>query len=64
MRRTCLTRQRLTALSLFAATLLTYPLLGLAQGSLAGWPVVVVYLFGVWAGVIVLAALIAESRGR
>ena len=58
------TRQRLTALSLFAATLLTYPLLGLAQGSLAGWPVVVVYLFGVWAGVIVLAALIAESRGR
>ena len=41
MRRTSLTRQRLTALSLFAATLLTYPLLGLAQGSLAGWPVVV-----------------------
>ena len=64
MRRTSLTRQRLTALSLFAATLLTYPLLGLAQGSLAGWPVVVVYLFGVWVGVIVLAALIAESRGR
>ncbi|MFV0372247.1 MAG: hypothetical protein ACK5JI_11520 [Azonexus sp.] len=64
MRRSSPTRQRLTALGLFSAVLLTYPLLGLAQGSLAGWPAVVLYLFGVWAGVIALAALIAEHRGR
>lgn len=64
MRRSSPTRQRLTALGLCAAVLLTYPLLGLAQGQWAGWPAVVLYLFGVWALVIALAAMIAESRGR
>lgn len=64
MQRSSPTRQRLTALGLLAAVLLTYPLLGLATGEAGGWPVIVLYLFGVWGGVIAVAALLAERRGR
>jgi hypothetical protein len=42
--------------------LLTYPLLGLPQGSLAGIPAIFLYLFGVWAGLLAVAAWVAERR--
>jgi len=58
------TRQRLTALCLFGIPLLTYPILGLPGGTLADIPVVVLYLFGVWGGLILLAARVAERRSK
>ena len=64
MKRASPTRQRLAALGLFGIPLLTYPLLSLPDGSLAGIPVTYLYLFGVWAGLIVLAAGATEGRGK
>lgn len=64
MKRASPTRQRLAALGLFGIPLLTYPLLSLPEGSLAGIPASYVYLFGVWAGLIGLAAWVAESRSK
>jgi len=58
------TRQRLAALGLFGLVLLNFPLLGLPEGVFGGWPSTWLYLFGVWAGMIGLAAWIAERRGR
>lgn len=55
-------RQRLAAIGLCGIPLLTYPLLGLPQGSLGGIPAIFFYLFGVWASLIVLAAWVAEWR--
>lgn len=63
MKRASPTRQRLSALGLIGVPLLTYPLIGLPEGSLAGIPAVCLYLFGVWAGLILIAALVAESKG-
>ena len=54
--------QRLTALGLLGLPLLTYPLLGLPNGLMAGIPSIYLYLFGVWAGLILLAAVAAESK--
>lgn len=56
------TRQRLAAIGLCGIPLLTYPLLGLPQGSLAGIPTIFLYLFGVWAGLLAVAAWVAERR--
>lgn len=56
-------RQRLAALSLLGVLLLTYPLLSLPSGNLADIPATYLYLFGVWAGLIALAAWVAERRG-
>ena len=53
-------RQRLAALGLLGVPLLTYPLLGLPGGSLGGIPAGYLYLFGVWVGLIALAAWVAE----
>ncbi len=58
------TRQRLTALSLIGAPLLTYPMLNLPSGDLAGIPAQFFYLFGIWAGLIALAAWVAEHKGK
>jgi hypothetical protein len=44
--------------------LLTYPLIALPDGNLAGLPASYLYLFGVWAGLIALAALVAERQGK
>ena len=57
-------RQRLAALGLFGVPLLTYPLLSLPDGSLAGIPATYLYLFGVWGGLIALAAGATEGRGK
>jgi hypothetical protein len=56
-------RQRLAALSLLGVPLLTYPLLSLPSGTWGGIPATYLYLFGVWAGLIALAAWVAERRG-
>jgi hypothetical protein len=63
MKRSNPMRQRLAALSLFGIPLLTYPLLGLPAGDWGGVPAAYLYLFGVWAGLIALAAIVAERRG-
>lgn len=57
-------RQRLAALALLGVPLLTYPLLSLPDGNLAGIPATYLYLFGVWAGLIGLAAWVAERQGK
>lgn len=64
MKRGSPTRQRLTALGLLGIPLLSYPLVGLPGGTLADLPAIFLYLFGVWGGLIVLAALVAERRGK
>jgi len=56
-------RQRLAALGLLGVPLLTYPLLSLPQGDIAGIPAPYLYLFGMWTLLIVLAAVVAERRG-
>ena len=56
-------RQRLSALGLLGVPLLTYPLVSLPTGEIAGIPMPYLYLFGVWLLLILLAATIAERRG-
>lgn len=62
MKRVSPTRQRLAALGLLGVPLLTYPLLALPEGWLGGLPAAYLYLFGIWAGLILMAALVAERR--
>ncbi len=57
-------RQRLAALALLGIPLLTYPLLSLPTGDIAGMPAPYLYLFGVWTLLVVLAATVAERRGK
>ncbi|MBP5997832.1 MAG: hypothetical protein KA535_07775 [Azonexus sp.] len=57
-------RQRLAALGLLGIPLLTYPLLSLPTGEIAGIPASYLYLFGVWTLLIALAAMVAERRGK
>jgi len=57
-------RQRLAALGLLSVPMLTYPLLSLPQGEIAGIPAPYLYLFGMWTLLIVLAAVVAERRGK
>lgn len=56
------TRQRLVALSLLGIPLLTFPLVGVPSGYFLGLPAIYLYLFGVWAGLIGSALLIAEGK--
>ncbi len=57
--------KRLIAVFLFGLVLLNFPLLAVAEAGqvLFGLPPLFAYLYGVWAGLIVLLALIVE-RGR
>ena len=57
--------KRLFAVFLLGLVLLNFPLLAVAEAGeeLFGLPPLFAYLFGVWAGLIVLLALIVE-RGR
>lgn len=64
MKRSSPTRQRLAALGLLGLLLFSYPLVGLPFGGIAGLPAGVLYLFGVWLGLIALAAAVAEGRGK
>ena len=57
-------RQRLAALGLLGVPLLTYPLISLPKGEIAGIPAPYLYLFGVWMLLILLAAVVAERRGK
>jgi hypothetical protein len=63
MRRPSPTRQRLLALAVFGGLALSYPMLGLPSGELFGLPATWLYLFGVWGGLIGLAALLTKREG-
>ncbi len=62
MRQTNMLRLRLVGLGLLGLALLTFPLLSLPGGTIAGIPGAFLYLFGVWAALIALAAVLAERR--
>ncbi len=64
MRQANRARQRLVALGLLGIPLFSYPLLRLPQGEWLGMPAIFIYLFGVWAGLIAIAAWLAERPGR
>ena len=64
MRRASLTRQRLTFLGILGVVVLGFPVVGLPSGSWAGLPASYVYIFGVWAGLIGLAAWVGEGRDK
>ena len=64
MRRNTSLRQRLAAIGLLGVPLLTFPMLSLPNGEVAGIPASYLYLFGVWTLLIGLAAVVAERRGR
>lgn len=57
--------QRLVALFVVGCLLFSYPVMSLfnVAATWAGIPVLYAYLFGAWAGLIVLMMLIAERRG-
>lgn len=57
-------RQRLTALGLLGIPLLTYPILSLPSGYWGGLPAPYLYLFGVWGGLIALAAWVTERKDK
>ena len=57
-------RQRLAALGLLGLPLLMFPLVALPEGDSGGIPKLFLYLFGVWAVLIALAAWVAERGGR
>jgi hypothetical protein len=56
--------KRLIAVFLLGLVALNFPLLAVAEAgdTLFGLPPLFAYLFGVWAGLILLLALITESR--
>lgn len=56
--------KRLIAVFLFGLALLNFPLLAVAEAGefYIGLPPLVLYLFGVWIGLIVLLAVIVEGR--
>ena len=63
MKRSGITGQRLAAIFLLGAVLLNYPVLSLFArpgGGILGIPVLYAYLFGAWALLIGLMALVAE----
>ncbi len=64
MKRLSPVRQRLGALALFGVPLLSFPVLGLPHGEVAGIPAIFLYLFGVWGVLILLAARVAERQGK
>ena len=57
--------QRLVALFLLGCLLFNYPLLNLFSysGEVFGIPLLYVYIFGVWALLIGVMALVVEMRG-
>jgi hypothetical protein len=57
-------RKRLAAVALLALVAFNFPLLAVADSGpqLLGLPPLFAYLFGAWAGLIALLALIVERR--
>lgn len=64
MQRSTLTGQRLVAVFLIGCILFNYPVLSLFDrvSLLFGMPMVFVYLFFAWAGLILLTAWVVEHR--
>jgi hypothetical protein len=56
-------RDRLVGLFIAAVVLFNPPILNLVSGTLFGWPALYLYLFGVWAVLILVTALIVERSG-
>lgn len=58
--------QKLAALFLLGCLLFNYPLLQLfaRDGAILGLPVLYCYVFGAWAALIALMALVVERRDR
>jgi hypothetical protein len=57
--------KRLIAVFLLGMLLLNFPILAVVEAG-SPWialPPLVLYLFGIWAGLIILLALIVEGRG-
>ncbi len=65
MNRSRLTGSRLIAIFLLGCVLLDYPLLPLFGGGtvIFGMPLLYAYVFAVWAGLIVLMAIVIERSG-
>jgi hypothetical protein len=58
-------RDQLIGLFAFAAVLFDPPMLGLfSGGTVLGWPLLYLYVFVAWGGVIALLALVVERRHR
>lgn len=66
MQRRQLTGERLVAVFLCGGVLFNYPLLALFDRGvdLFGIPLIYVYLFAAWAGLIALMAWVIERRGE
>lgn len=66
MKRTEFRHVRLFILALMALPLLSFPILSLAKGWLLDLPIAFLYLFSLWAAIILVAARIAEhgAAGR
>jgi hypothetical protein len=56
-------RDRLVGLFIAAVVLFNPPILNLVGGTLFGWPALYLYLFGVWAALIIATALVVEGGG-
>ena len=57
-------RLRLAALALLGLPLFNFPIVALPAGEISGIPSAFLYLFGVWALLIVLAAVLVERQDR
>jgi hypothetical protein len=66
MKRTNVRNERLVALFLLGLLLFNYPVLGPfnAPRLVLGIPLLYLYLFGAWAAVILVAALVIHSTGE
>lgn len=64
MLRRTIKRDRLVGLFIAAFVLLNPPILNLVGGTLFGWPALYLYLFAVWAALIIATALIVERGGN
>ena len=66
MQRNLLSGQRLVAIFLVGVVLFNYPMISLFDRAavLFGLPVLVVYLFTVWLGLIVAMAWVIERQGE
>jgi hypothetical protein len=62
VKRSGITGQRLAAIFLMGCVLLNYPILSLftRRAAIAGIPLLYAYLFGVWAALIGLMAVVIE----
>lgn len=56
-------RDRMVGLFLLGLVLFNPPVLNLFSGTINGWPVLYLYLFGAWALMIGLLAVVVERGG-